>query len=278
MMIQVETIPVAPILRVVGTLLIAAAVAWMAPGAVQAGNADPWQVIEIEGRAWINHDGEGWRALKTGATLHAGDRAETGMNGRIVLTRPGDSLRVSPNSRFRIPGPKHMGPKAHIVQTLGTLRFTIAKRLRDAFKVRTPFLAASTRGTAFTVFVGDGKSSLSVAEGVVRAISTLNGESVILRSGASATFDSTADDGRYPVRRTGGADADDRPATPAVKPAVKPANEIRTAPRRPGPSYAAFTRRCEPALFAGAAVKLAGFDPGTGHRRGDRFKTLVSAR
>ena len=248
--------------------------AWMTPGAVQAGNADPWQVTEIEGRAWINHADEGWRALKAGATLHAGDRAETGMNGRIILARPGDSLAVSPNTRFRIPGPKHMGPKAHIVQTLGTLRFTITKRVRDAFKVRTPFLAASTKGTAFTVTVGDGKSSLSVAEGAVRAISTLSGESVILRSGSSVTFDRATDGGHYPVKRTGNTGAADRPAPPAVK----PGEEIRTAPRRPGPSYAAFARRCEQALFAGAAVKLAGFDPGTVHARRYRLKPLVGAK
>lgn len=275
MMIQVNCIPSPPIQRVGGSmLLLAAAVAWMAHGAVQAGNADPWQVTEIEGRAWINHDDEGWRALKTGATLGAGDRAETGMNGRIVLARPGDSVAVSPNSRFRIPGPRYMGPKAHIVQTLGTLRFTIARRVRDAFKVRTPLLAASTKGTAFTLTVGDGKSSLRVAEGAVRAISTLSGETVILRSGSSATFDPATDGGQYPVKRTGAAGAADTPA-PAAE---KPAEIIRTAPRRPGPSYAQIVRRCEPALFAGAAVKLAGFDPGAGDPRGDRFKTLVGAK
>ncbi len=275
MMVQVNRIPAPPIRHVVGTmLLVAAAVASMAQSAVQAGNADPWQVTEVEGRAWINHDDEGWRALKTGATLGAGDRAETGMNGRIVLARQGDSMAVSPNSRFRVPGAKHMGPKAHIVQTLGTLRFTITRRVRDAFKVRTPFLAASTKGTAFTVTVGDGKSSLSVAEGAVRAISTLSGESVILQSGSSATFDPATEGGQYPVKRTGNAGAADRPAPPAVKPREK----IRTAPRRWGQSYAEVVRRCEQALFAGVAVKLAGFDPGTVHARGYRLTTLVGAK
>lgn len=270
-MVQVSRIPASPIRYVVKPMLVAAAVAWMAPGAVQAGNADPWQVTEIEGRAWINHADEGWRALKAGATLHAGDRAETGMNGRIVLARPGDSLAVSPNTRFRIPGPKQMGPKAHIVQTLGTLRFTITRRAGDVFKVRTPFLAASTKGTAFTVTVGDGKSSISVTEGAVRAISTLSGESVILRSGTSATFDSAADGGIYPVKRTGNAGSADRPATPAVK----PAQEMRTAPRRQSQNYAAFARRCAQPLFAGAAIKLAGFDPGTAHARGYRLAALA---
>lgn len=274
MMVQVNRIPAPPIRCVVRPMLVAAAVAWLSPGAVQAGNADPWQVTEIEGRAWINHADEGWRALKTGATLRAGDRAETGMNGRIVLARPGDSMAVSPNSRFRIPGPKHMGPKAHIVQTLGTLRFTITKRVRDAFKLRTPFVAASTKGTAFTITVVDGKSSLSVAEGAVRVISTLSGESVILRSGSSATFGPGIDGGQYPVKRTGNAGSPGGPATPAVK----PAQEMRTAPRRPNASHAAFARRIEQALFEGAAVKLAGFDPGTGHAHGYRPKTLVGAK
>ncbi len=271
-MVQVSHIPVSPIRYVVRSMLLAAAVAWMAPGAVQAGNADPWQVTEIEGRAWINPADEGWRALEAGATLHAGDRAETGMNGRIVLARRGDSLTVSPNTRFRIPGPKQMGPKAHIVQTLGTLRFTITRRAGDAFKVRTPVLAASTKGTAFTVTVGDGKSSLSVTEGAVRAISTLSGESVILRSGTSATFDPATDGEIYPVKRTGNAgSADRRPAPPAVK----PAQEMRTAPRRRSQSYAAFAPRCEQPLFAGAAIKLAGFDPGTVHARGYRLAALA---
>lgn len=277
-MIQVKRVPALLNPRVMVAIVVtAAAVAWMAQNSVLAGNADPWQVTGVEGRAWVNHDDAGWRALKPGAVLKAGDRAETGMNGRIELSRPGDSMMVAPNSRFRLPAANQMGPAAQIMQSLGTLRFRIAARERQEFKVRTPYLTAATRGTDFTVTVGAEISSLSVAEGMVRAVSTLSGESVVLRSGASAMVDPAtggrmrySDDGRFPVKSTGNS----APPKLPVKPVVKP---VQPEDRTPAPSSGKteIVRWIEQSIFDGVAVKLAGFDPGAG--RGGSWRLQLSA-
>ncbi len=62
-----------------------------------------WTVSEVNGKVWVDHDRTGWQALKTGTVLKRGSRVKTGMGGRVVLKRPGDSIAISPNSRFRIP-------------------------------------------------------------------------------------------------------------------------------------------------------------------------------
>ncbi len=255
-------------------IVTAAAIALTAQSAALAASPS-WQVTKISGRAWINHDDTGWQALRPGAALVPGDRVETGMKGHIVLSRQGDLLTVWSNSRFRLPGLDNLGPAAHIMQTLGTLQFRITARDGEPFRVRTPYLAAASNGTAFTISVDSGGSALRVTEGAIQVISTLNGDSAVLQSGAGAKVASGSDGrmrlngkaGVAPVERAG----DGRTPTPALK----PARRDRATPDRPTSGKAEFARHMEDSLYLGAWTKLTAFSPAPEHNAAYRLNLIA---
>ena len=150
-----------------------------------------WTVSEVNGKVWVDHDGTGWQALKTGTVLKRGSRVKTGMGGRAVLKRPGDSIASSPNSRFRIPTSDEKGAVAHFVQTLGTLLFKLKSRPQDPFNVRTPYLAAVVKGTTFTVTVDAEGAALHVSSGAVEVTSVLDGVNALIRAGQTAAVSAT---------------------------------------------------------------------------------------
>ena len=263
-MVQVERIPGHLIRTLVFAFVVAAAAVWTAQHPVRAGNAPAWEVAEVKGRAWINHAGTGWRGLKQGATLEPGTRVETGMDGQIVLTRAGASVSVAHNSRFRIPALLDVGPPANIMQTLGTLTFTIETGAPHPFYVQTPYLTAISRGTAFTVSVADHSTTLHVTAGAVRAVSMISAESGVVHSGETAAVDLRSG-GRMTLsgagRRTPESGAEKAgPDGASATPAVKPVGRDGAAPRRSAHRRADFARRVRDLLFDSVADKLAGFE------------------
>ena len=193
------------------SMVAAAILGWTAQNAVHAGNADLWKVDKVKGTAWVQRNGAGWQPLASGAELGPGSRVKTGKDGRIVISRPGDRISVSPNSRFGIP----KGPVPNIMQNLGTLLFRITNRPQNPFHVETPYLAAIIRGTTFTVSVDDRNASLHVDTGAVEVHSFLSGETALVRRGETATIDSRTGgrmklvgaNGRMPVKKTNKTDA-----------------------------------------------------------------------
>ena len=173
------------------TMLVAGVAGWTNQNTALAGNTDPWTVSEVNGKVWVDHDGTGWQALKTGTVIKRGSRVKTGMGGRAVLKRPGDSIASSPNSRFRIPTSDEKGAVAHFVQTLGTLLFKLKSRPQDPFNVRTPYLAAVVKGTTFTVTVDAEGAALHVSSGAVEVTSVLDGVIALIRSGQTAAVSAT---------------------------------------------------------------------------------------
>ena len=173
------------------TMLVAGVAGWTNQNTALAGNTDPWTVSEVNGKVWVDHDGTGWQALKTGTVIKRGSRVKTGMGGRAVLKRPGDSIASSPNSRFRIPTSDEKGVVAHFVQTLGTLLFKLKSRPDDPFNVRTPYLAAVVKGTTFTVTVDAEGAALHVSSGAVEVTSVLDGVIALIRSGQTAAVSAT---------------------------------------------------------------------------------------
>ena len=159
---------------VVAAVLMAAIAAWPGHSTAVAGNADLWKVDAVEGTAWVQRNGAGWQPLAAGAELGHGSQVKTGKNSRIVISRPGDTVSISPNSRFGIPEPATKGPVTHFMQNLGTLLFRIRTRASNPFNVRTPYLAAIIRGTTFTVLVDDRNAALHVATGAVEVHSILS--------------------------------------------------------------------------------------------------------
>ena len=173
------------------TMLVAGVAGWTNQNTALAGNTDPWTVSEVNGKVWVDHDGTGWQALKTGTVIKRGSRVKTGMGGRAVLKRPGDSIASSPNSRFRIPTSDEKGAVAHFVQTLGTLLFKLKSRPQDPFNVRTPYLVAVIKGTTFTVTVDAEGAALHVSSGAGEVTSVLDGVMALIRSGQTAAVSAT---------------------------------------------------------------------------------------
>lgn len=157
-----------------------------ATGGARAADPNLWTVTGVSGKARVLTGGTAWTALGKGMVLQPGNRVETGRDGRISLTRPGDSLAVSPNSRFEIPAAGKTGTVAHLKQALGTLLFKITTRPENPFNVQTPYLTAVIKGTTFTVSVDQASAALHVAEGAVEVTSSLSGQTVMVNPGQTA--------------------------------------------------------------------------------------------
>jgi ferric-dicitrate binding protein FerR (iron transport regulator) len=134
-------------------VVLAAILGWSSQHAAFAADPDRWTVSAASGDAKALYNGAGWSRIKAGTKLYPGTLIETGKDGRVVITRPGDSVAVSANSRMEIPVRTGNGGFAHIRQLLGTALFKITTRPENPFNVETPYLAAVIKGTTFTVSV-----------------------------------------------------------------------------------------------------------------------------
>lgn len=157
-----------------------------ATGGARAADPNLWTVTGVSGKARVLTGGTAWMELGKGMLLQPGNRVETGRDGRISLVRPGDSLTVSPNSRFEIPTAGKTGTVAHLKQALGTLLFKITTRPENPFNVKTPYLTAVIKGTTFTVSVDRARAALHVAEGAVEVTSSISGQTVLVNPGQTA--------------------------------------------------------------------------------------------
>jgi len=150
-----------------------------------------WRVSDIQGVARVRHGTQAWRPLARGQKIPPQSQVETGKSGRLLLVRPGDSIAVSPNSRFAVPkdadrASTRAHPITQIVQKAGTLLFKITTRPDKPFGVKTPYLAALIKGTTFTVSVKPDNAALHVSKGAVQVSSVLTGQSVLVRPGQTA--------------------------------------------------------------------------------------------
>ena len=121
---------------------------WAATDGARAADPNLWMVTGVTGKARVLTGDTAWTELAKGMVLRPGSRVETGSDGRISLVRPGDSLAVSPNSRFEIPAAGKTGTVAHLRQALGTLLFKITTRPENPFNVKTPYLTAVSWSSA----------------------------------------------------------------------------------------------------------------------------------
>ncbi len=145
-----------------------------------------WTVSAVDGTATItSHGGEGF-AVSRGQPVGANTTIVTDEDGTVVLTRRGDSITVYPNSRMTVPadaGTEELG----ILQSLGTLLFRMETRESRDFEVNTPYLAATIKGTTFTVVVERTLATVSVAEGMVLVAPVYGARSEVVHPGWTAT-------------------------------------------------------------------------------------------
>jgi hypothetical protein len=147
-----------------------------------------WTVSAVDGTATITgHGSEGFAASR-GQPVVAGTTIATDDDGTVVLTRRGDSITVYPNSQMTVPastGTEELG----ILQSFGTLLFRMETRESRDFEVKTPYLAATIKGTTFTVTVGKASAAVSVTEGMVLVEPVFGGRREMVYPGWTATVD-----------------------------------------------------------------------------------------
>jgi len=148
----------------------------------EAVESNSWAVASAEGAVMV--DGKAVGSM--GATIGRGAVIETGADGKVVLTRPGDSITVFPNSKMSVPEAVG-GGEPGILQTLGKLLFKMESRESRDLKIETPYLAAAIKGTTFTVAVDDGDTAVEVSEGSVLVTANRSGQSSYVGPGERAS-------------------------------------------------------------------------------------------
>ena len=150
-----------------------------------------WTMAAVDGVAMVIAQGNEGHAARQGHPLAAGATLVTGEDGTTTLVRRGDSMTVYPNSEVTIPE-FWESDGLGVVQGLGKLLFRMETRESRNFEVHTPFLAATVKGTVFTVEVTAENASVTVTEGSVLVAPTRGGRSHMVHAGNRATVNASS--------------------------------------------------------------------------------------
>lgn len=150
-----------------------------------------WTMATVDGVAMVIVEGNEGQAATQGYPLVAGATLVTGGDGTVTLVRRGDSVKVYPNSEVTIPQSSDSG-RLGVMQSLGELLFRMETRESRNFEVRTPFLAATVKGTVFTVQVAADRATVTVAEGSVLVAPVRGGRSQLIAAGNRASVNAAS--------------------------------------------------------------------------------------
>ncbi len=188
-----------------------------------------------------------WQELRVGDVV--GDAAEirTGRKSRVVLGHRQTTMTATAESRVALPGGPRSNGAYRVLQSLGTLLYTIKERANGmaAFEVETPYLVALVKGTIFTVNASAEEASVELSEGVVRVQPTRGGKGTTLAAGQTAR-----------VTRASGTDVIINGPGADRRSSVKPQAPTRLA--------MANTQRTGPGAGGGNAITGSRKEPGKG--------------
>ncbi|MDJ0789596.1 MAG: FecR domain-containing protein [Myxococcota bacterium] len=128
-----------------------------------------------------------FRPAREGAALEPGDVIRTGAGGRAALELDGRTVRLYENSLLRLP--VRFEADAHEVELdEGRSLFDVIKGRNVPFRVRTPEVVVSVKGTRFLVDAGS-RGGVSVFRGLVEVANALDAAEVpglLVREGFAA--------------------------------------------------------------------------------------------
>lgn len=150
-----------------------------------ATGAGRWEVTMIKGDVTVN----GVTFLAIGSSVVPGTSIETGRDGKLVLSRNGDTVTVFPSSKMSVPYRRN-DEEPGILQNFGRLLFRMESRESRDFKVQTPYLAAAVKGTTFTVSVEPDGADVAVSQGSVQVTALSSGFTTMVGAGMTASVDS----------------------------------------------------------------------------------------
>ena len=129
-----------------------------------------------------------WQKLRVGDVVGAAAEIRTGRNSRVVLRHRKTTISATSESRLALPGSSAFSSAYRVLQSLGTLLYTIKERADGmaAFEVETPYLVALVKGTVFTVNASAEEASVQLREGVVKVQPTGGGTGTTLAAGQTA--------------------------------------------------------------------------------------------
>ncbi len=162
----------------------------MLPAPARAGACEPWaaKAVSVQGIVEARPAGAGrWSTVSLDDTLCPGDRVRVKANGRASLVLSNDTiLRLDQNTTVTFSVITQDEPSQ--LDLLGGIAHFIS-RVRQSFKVITPFVNAAVEGTEFVVAARTDESQITVFEGRVLArnpqgqIRLNSGQSVVARAG-----------------------------------------------------------------------------------------------
>ena len=147
--------------------------------------ADDWLAQKLAGEVLVSKNGT-WVKLKSGDIVNTSAPIKTMADGQVQFTRDHETIDVSPNSKIQIfdrTGQHYTTVK----EAYGTVRIEANVENVKHFEVKTPFFAATVKGTIFTVISGKSKSEVVVERGKVMVDDARQGTHVDVLAGQRAS-------------------------------------------------------------------------------------------
>jgi hypothetical protein len=146
-----------------------------------------WTAVAFSGRVEARPAGgeRAWHLVLRGDVLPPSTELRTGTDARATLVRGDGVLSVDPDSRVAL-GDGADTPT--VEQQAGSVVYEIERGRGDDFEVVTPFMTATTSGTAVSITVGDGFASAAVERGQIEIVNR-HGDRLELRGGGAVLQD-----------------------------------------------------------------------------------------
>jgi len=156
-------------------LVIAIPMAWAAPVTVDSLRG------MVESRSASNQP---WQALTRGETLALPVEVRAGTDSGARIVQDGSSFTLRSETRVTIEAPEDdpRGLVERVQQWLGTVLYRVERR-PDEFRVETPFLVSTVKGTEFVVVSSEIRSFVTLMEGSVEVENLGSGQRQMMESG-----------------------------------------------------------------------------------------------
>jgi len=145
-----------------------------------------WKLQQAVGEVIVGGEGLKPVAVRRDDVVPLNGWVQTGKNGRAVLVRAGDMVVVAPGSRVSLPAERVNG-NTQVLQSLGSVFYSISKEKVPHFQVDTPYMAAVVKGTSFIIAVENERSRIDVTDGLVQISNAGRTDVEYVRPGFSAT-------------------------------------------------------------------------------------------
>ncbi len=151
--------------------------------------AEPVTIDTTIGTVEYRHDSESaWQPVAAGDALEMPVELRTGPDSTARVSQSGTYFDVNADTRVHLSNDDNDadGLVSRVKQWIGTVFYDV-ERQPDTFKVETPFLVSTIKGTQFTIVTTDEASFVTLKEGKLEVVDLESGDSQILNPGDIAS-------------------------------------------------------------------------------------------